>query len=85
MVNKLDILRNICYTELVYWRINKKLETTLSKEDIEIFLYKILEKTGENLFLKKWKNFYITNIQNNIKITINSNTFRVITVDRLNK
>ena len=34
-INKTEILRNICYTELVYGRINKKLNIKLSKEQIE--------------------------------------------------
>ena len=32
---KSEILKNICYTELVYGRINKKLNIELSKEKIE--------------------------------------------------
>ncbi len=63
-INKREILKNICYTELVYGRINKKLNVRFSKKQIG-------------------KNFYISNAENNIKITINSNTFRVITVDMI--
>lgn len=81
--NKKEILENICYTELVYERINKKLDTNLSKQQIEDFILKILKKTDEKSFSKIGKNFYVTNTENNIKITINSNTFRIITVDRL--
>ncbi|MFA6549958.1 MAG: DUF3781 domain-containing protein [Candidatus Gracilibacteria bacterium] len=83
-VNKTKILKNICYTELVYQRINKKLNTNLSKNQIEEFILKVLKKTKEKFFSKIGKNFYIINTKNNIKITINSNTFRVITVDRTN-
>ena len=81
-VNKNEILRNICYTELVYERINKKLNTKLSKEQVEKLIYEVIKKTDENCFEKKGKNYYVTNIENNIRITINSNTFRIITVDR---
>jgi hypothetical protein len=84
-VNKNDILHNICYTELVYERINKKLNMKLSKEQIEKLIYEINKKTDENCFKKKGKNYYVTNIENNIIITINSNTFRIITVDRIIK
>ena len=38
---KKDILANLCYTELVYGRINKKLKLDLSKEEI---------KSARNLF-----------------------------------
>ena len=84
-VSKKEILENICYTELVYERINKKLNVNFSKRQIEEFVFKILKETKEEFFTKKGKNFYITNTKNNIKITINSNTFRVITVDKIKK
>jgi len=82
-INKSEILKNICYTELVYRRINKKLDLKFSKEQIENFIFKILKEAEERFFSKTGKNYYITNKENNIKITINSNTFRVITVDKL--
>ena len=82
-INKREILKNICYTELVYGRINKKLNVRFSKNQIEKNLYKIINETEEKFFSKIGKNFYITNTENDIKITINSNTFRVITVDMI--
>ena len=82
-INKNEILQNICYTELVYERINKKLNAKLSKEQIENFLFEVVKKTEENFFEKTGKNYYVTNIEHNIRITINSNTYRVITVDRI--
>ncbi|WP_368389518.1 MULTISPECIES: DUF3781 domain-containing protein [Tenacibaculum] len=84
-INKQEILDKLCYTELVYGRINKKLKSSFSKKEIEIFLFNILKETDIKSFTKTGKNFYISNSENNIRITINSNTFRVITVDRLNK
>ena len=83
MINKKKILENICYTELVYGRINKKLKTSFSKKEIEKFIFKILEETEIKFFTKKGKNFYIKNEENNIILTINSNTFRIITVDKI--
>jgi tmRNA-binding protein len=80
---KNKILTNICYTELVYDRINKKLKILLSKKEIEKLIFKVLEETEEKFYSKIGKNFYITNVQKKIKITINSNTFRIITVDRI--
>jgi len=82
-MNKQVILDNICYTELVYERINKKLNIKFSKKQIEVHIFKILKETDENFFTKVGKNFYILNTENNIRVTINSNTFRVITVDRI--
>jgi len=83
--SKAEIIDNICYTELVYDRINKKLNSKYSKKNIETMLLDIIEKTNETHFKKRGKNFYITNTKNNIRITINSNTFRVITVDVVDK
>ena len=84
MKSKNEILRNICYTELVYERINKKLNMKFSKEQIEKLIFEVIEKTDENYFKKTGKNYYVINTENNIRITINSNTFRIITVDRIN-
>ncbi len=84
-INKQKILDNICYTELVYERINKKLNIKLSKKQVEEFIFKTLKETDDIFFKKNGKNFYITNSENNIRITINSNTFRIITVDKIEK
>lgn len=80
-----EILKNICYTELVYGRINKKLNIDFSKKQIEEFMLKVLKETEDDLISKIGKNYYVTNIENNIKITINANTYRVITVDKIKR
>ncbi|MBN9293041.1 MAG: DUF3781 domain-containing protein [Flavobacteriia bacterium] len=82
-MNKKEILDNICYTELVYERINKKLNSRFSKPQIEQLLFKIIEQEKEASFLRIGKNIYVSSPENNIRITINSNTFRIITVDRI--
>jgi hypothetical protein len=81
---KNEILQNICYTELVYERINKKLNTKFSNEQIEKFISDLIQKTDEKTFQRTGKNYYITNIEHNIRITVNSSTFRIITVDKIN-
>ncbi len=83
IINKQKILESICYTELVYGRINKKLNTNFSKEQIEAYILKILKETNESLFTKTGKNYYVLNAENHIRITINSGTFSIITVDRI--
>jgi predicted nucleic acid-binding protein len=85
VINKKEILENICYTELVYGRINKKLNILFSKEQIEEFVFKIIKDTEEKFFSKKGKNIYVVNTENNVRLTINSNTFRIITADRLSR
>lgn len=82
-INKKEILDNICYTELVYERINKKLNSKFSKPEIEQLLFKIIEQEKEASFLRIGKNIYVSSPENNIRITINSNTFRIITVDKI--
>lgn len=82
-INKNEILKNICYTRLVYERINKKLKIKFSKEQIEEFIFKVLKEAEEKDFSKTGKNYYVANMKHNIRITINSNTFRIITVDKI--
>lgn len=84
-VNKQELLESICYTELVYERINKKLNIKFSNKQIEDYLLEILKETDIIFFTRIGKNYYVINTENNIRITINSNTFRIITVDKLNK
>lgn len=83
IVDKAKILNGVCYTDLVYGRINKKLKSNYSKSEIEKLIFDILNETPEVFFQKIGKNYYVTNDNNNIKITINSNTYRVITVDKI--
>ncbi len=86
MINyKKEILGKICYTELVYGRINKKLGIELSKDKIEKMVSKIISDTDETEFKKTGKNIYITNNERNVRLTINSYTNRIITADKLNK
>ena len=84
-INKDEIINNICYTELVYGRINKKLYTSYSKYQIEKMILDILETTSQDDYSKVGKNYYIRNIDKNIRVTVNSKTYRVITVDKLKK
>lgn len=82
-INKPKIIENICYTELVYGRINKKLNTSFSVKEIEDYILNILQKTDIICYTRSGKNYYVVNAENNIRITINSNTTRIITVDRI--
>ena len=84
-LHKEEILQNHCYTKLVYQRINKKLNSSFSNSEIEVLIKKVLIETEVAQFEKIGKNFYVSNKKHNIKVTVNSNTFRIITVDRLEK
>lgn len=82
---KTEILDKICYTELVYGRINKKLSVKLSKDKIEKLISKIILETDDAEYQKIGKNIYVSNKERNIRLTINSHTNRIITADKLNK
>lgn len=80
-IDKKAIIENVCYSELVYGRINKKLKTNYSNIEIERLIKIALTEAFSESFCKKGKNYYIENHLRNIRITINSSTNRVITVD----
>lgn len=82
---KSEILEKICYTDLVYERINKKLNIQLQKDEIEKMIHEIIGETEISKFQKNGKNIYITNKDKNIRLTINSYTNRIITADKLEK
>ncbi len=82
-VDKIEILNKICFTELVYGRINKKLKSNFSKSGIEKMIFDTIKETEEADFKRIGKNIYVANREKNIKITINSNTYRVITADKV--
>ncbi len=82
-INKSRILKNHCYTELVYSKINKKLGASFSKQESETLIKKILEETDLEYYKKTGKNFYVTSKKYTMNSTINSNTFRVITVNKI--
>ncbi len=78
-----ELVKKLCYTELVYSRINKKLRTNLSREQISELMSSLINKAEVDDIVKRGKNFYVTNAKKGIVITINSFTNRVITVDRV--
>ncbi len=80
---KTEIINKICYTDLVYERINKKLNLQLPKDEIEKMIHQIIEETDKTEFRKAGKNIYITNKHRNVRLTINAYTNRIITADRL--
>lgn len=76
------IQSKLCYTDLVYGRINKKLKMDMSNDEIEKFVYEII-KHESNPIQKTGKNYYVEDIKNKVRITINSYTYRVITADKI--
>lgn len=56
-IDKTQILENICYTQLVYGRINKKLKSNFSNAEIEKLIFETIEKTEIYNFEKKGRTF----------------------------
>ncbi len=83
-IDKEEIIKKHGFTDLVYGRINKKLSLNLTKLEVEKLVLQILEETDIQFFEKIGKNFYVSNHNHHIKLTINSNTFRVITASKIN-
>ena len=80
---KEEVLKRLCYTDQVYGRINKKLDLSLGRKKIESLVKLLIKETpGENI-RKIGKNFYIPNLSKNVRVTVNSSSFRVIIVDRI--
>lgn len=78
---KNEILNNLCYTELVYARINKKLGFNIDNIAIENLILSLISDNS-SVIEKIGKNYYVKNYSENISVTINSYTYRVITVNR---
>lgn len=79
----MEIISHLCYTDLVYGRINKKLKLNLSNEDIKKLIVNRIDSC--DTIEKIGKNYYISNNKHNIRITVNSYTYRVITADKIVK
>jgi len=77
------LLKKVCYTNLVYYRINKKLNTELSNSEIEGLIQQLIIGSDVADFNRIGKNIYIKNHVKQIRITVNSNTNRIITVERI--
>jgi len=60
-----------------YWK-------NFNNENIKKYIFNLIQNTIERDIIKKWKNFYIYNKIDNIRITVNSFTYRIITVDKIN-
>jgi len=67
-------------------QVGGKWRTVVQKETvIEKLFFDIVRETQEMFFQRIRKNIYVTSREENMRITINSNTYRIITVDKLNK
>ncbi|WP_311407319.1 DUF3781 domain-containing protein [Liquorilactobacillus uvarum] len=76
------IAKRVCYTKRVYQRINKKLKTNYSNGEIELLVQQVVLEASQ--IIHKGKNFYISNYESGVRVTVNANNYRIITADSLN-
>ena len=77
------ILQNICYTDLVYGRIRKKLNQNLTNREIEEYILRLIQEIPPGDIIIRGKNYYLSNFKEQVRLTINRNTFRIITADKM--
>jgi len=78
------ISENICYTELVYERVNKKLAVDWSHSETETWVHAIL-RDPDSLVERRGKNYYVANQRRRSQLTVNAHNYRLITVNRLSE
>ncbi|MFD1454877.1 DUF3781 domain-containing protein [Levilactobacillus lanxiensis] len=71
---------HVCYTELVYQRVNKKLSVDLSPVDVEALVFAVLDDDASRVE-KLGKNYCVTNSARGVQLVINSINYRLITVN----
>lgn len=79
-MKRTELLENVSYTPLVYGRINKKLGTTYSNDELEALVSAIIADP-QTTIQKQGKNVYLNNETKQVRLTINRNNLRVITAD----
>ena len=74
---KEKILNPLYYTDLVSDRVNKKLGFALIRNKILLLIIRLIREADMN--------YCIDYFSEEIRVTIHSSSFRVITVDRMNR
>jgi len=74
-----EFLDNICYTALVFERVNKKLRATYTIDEIKNLVHQIIIHP-ETSFTKQGKNYYIQH--ETVELVINSFNYRLITANK---
>ncbi|MCP8857036.1 DUF3781 domain-containing protein [Latilactobacillus fuchuensis] len=78
---KNDLLATVCYTSLVYQRVNKKLATQFSELEIEKLVQAVINNADS--IVLTGKNYYVDDYQRQISLTINAGNHRLITANQL--
>ncbi|MEX0380707.1 DUF3781 domain-containing protein [Leuconostoc sp. MS02] len=76
------IQSHVCYTALVYQRVNKKLSRDMTSTQIEALVQRVLNSELMSI-LCRGKNYYIEDKTEGVVLTINKNNYRLITINKL--
>ena len=71
------IQSRVCYTDLVYQRVNKKLNRDMTPAQIEALVQRVLNNELTSI-LCQGKNYYIEDKIEDVVLTINRNNYRLI-------
>ncbi|WP_246001298.1 DUF3781 domain-containing protein [Companilactobacillus musae] len=71
--------QKVCYTPLVFERVNKKLKTDFSIAEIKSIVQNIINDSTTKI-TKTGKNYYLLNKQ--VELVINSYNYRLITANK---
>lgn len=71
--------KKVCYTLLVFERVNKKLQLQLTVEEIKSLVQDIINDP-KTAIIKNGKNFYLRNTA--AELVINSYNYRLITANK---
>ncbi|WP_423058328.1 DUF3781 domain-containing protein [Brevibacterium linens] len=70
----------VCYTDLVFDRVNEKLGTSLSNTEVKELVASVMQ-SSESVANRSGKNWYISEWHTGVRLTINASTLSLITVD----
>jgi len=77
-----QLSEQVCYTELVFQRVNKKLKTVMTEAEVKALIQGILLDAGSSVE-QRGKNYYVTSSVRHVRLTINRFNCRLITADRV--
>ncbi|MBZ5992696.1 DUF3781 domain-containing protein [Leuconostoc gelidum] len=75
------IQSSVCYTPLVYERVNKKLSQIVSPTQVDELVTRVLNSEYASI-ISRGKNYYIEERTEGVILTINKNNYRLITINK---
>ncbi|MBZ5977835.1 DUF3781 domain-containing protein [Leuconostoc gelidum subsp. gelidum] len=75
------IQSRVCYTPLVYERVNKKLSQIMLPTQVDELVTRVLNSEYASI-ISRGKNYYIEERTEGVILTINKNNYRLITINK---